>query len=81
MNAAFMIVLRVELTANEAAALARLCSKFVFTDAAAYLYPHVPKSVREEQAEQMVRATSAVAEALSDAGVHGWPWIETGNAQ
>ena len=75
------ILLNIELTANEAAALARLCEKFAYSDAASYLYPHIAKEIREEQAYQMVHATSAVAAALADAGVRGWPWVDTGNAQ
>jgi hypothetical protein len=69
-----------ELSPNEAAALARLCDKFAHSDAKAFLYPHVPKEIRDGQAYDMVHATTAVFKALSDAGARGWPWIETGSA-
>ena len=74
------VTLTVELYPWEAAALARLCSKFGHSDAAPYLYPHVSKDIRSEQAYDMVRATTAVEKALAQAGVSGWPWIETGSA-
>lgn len=70
----------IELSPIEAAALARLCDKFTHSDAKAYLYPHVAKEIRDEQAYQMVHATTAVFKALSDADVRGWPWVETGSA-
>ena len=70
----------VELTPNEAAALARLCEKFAHSDAKDYLYAHLSTELRSDQAYDMVHATARVSEALSDADVRGWPWIETGNA-
>ncbi len=70
----------VELTANEAAALARLCEKFHHGHAQSYLYGHVSTEIRSDQAYDMIRATDRVAKALADANVRGWPWIETGTA-
>jgi hypothetical protein len=75
------ITITVELDLNEAAALARLCDKFGHSDAAAYLYPHLSKDLRSDQAYQMVHATAVVAKALADADVGGWPWVETGRAE
>lgn len=72
------MVIRIELEPCQAAALARLCRKFSHDDAARYLYPHVPKDLRLTQAYDMVHATGAIEAALSQAGVTGWPWIETG---
>ena len=69
-----------ELDPDEAAALARLCDKFNWSHADRYLYGHVSKEVRSEQAYQMVHALAAVEKALLEAGVGGWPWLETGSA-
>ena len=60
----------------EAAALRRLCSKFTHSDAQQYLYPHVAREIRSDQAYDMVRATARVGVALEDANVSAWPWIE-----
>ena len=75
------ITVTLELEPNDAAALARLCEKFTHSDAAAYLYPHIAAAIRDDQAYQMVHATAVVAKALEDAGVRGWPWVDTGNAR
>lgn len=75
------ITITIELEPNDAAALARLCEKFAHSDAAAYLYPHIAAAIRDDQAYQMLHATAVVAEALEDAGVRGWPWVDTGNAR
>ncbi len=63
---------------EEAAALARLCEKFSHSDAKTYLYGHLEKAIREEQAYQMLYATSRISDALAKEGVRSWPWIETG---
>ena len=70
------IKITVELDPDEAAALARMCEKFTHSDATAYLYPHLPKDIRNTQAYQMVHATARVYAALADAGVRGWPWVD-----
>lgn len=73
------IQLTVELDADQAAALFRLCDKFSHSDAQQYLYPHLPKDLRSEQASQMMSATYRVLAALKDAGIESaWPWIDTG---
>jgi malic enzyme len=69
-----------ELTAEQAAALARLCDKFAHEDGKSYLFPHISADVREEQCYQMVHATAVVYKALREAGVSTWPWIDTGAA-
>jgi hypothetical protein len=63
---------------HQAAALARLCEKFGHSAARPYLYPHVAADIRDDQAYHMVHATSLLSDALTLAGVRGWPWIETG---
>lgn len=68
----------VELTPEQAAALLRLCNKVTHSDCLAYLYPHVRLGVRNDQAYDMVHATSALAEKLCKQGVSDFPWIETG---
>jgi hypothetical protein len=70
--------IELELEPHEAAALVRLCDKFAHSDASAYLYPHVSAAIREAQGYAMVHATNRVFRALTQAGVSGWPWIETG---
>lgn len=69
----------IEVTDEQAAALLRLCDKFTHAQALVYLYPHLPLSLRNEQAYTMVGASAKVAEALCDAGVSSWPWIEVGS--
>jgi hypothetical protein len=76
-----MVKITLELEPNHAAALARLCEKFTHSDAQAYLYGHLSKEIRSDQAYDMVHATAVVSKALEDANVRGWPWVETGNAQ
>jgi hypothetical protein len=68
----------VELDECEAAALARLCEKFTHSGAADYLYPHVDPKIRNSQAYHMVHATARLSDALSEADIRGWPWIEVG---
>jgi len=76
-SAAHVLQISVELWPAEAAALMRLCEKLGHSDAVAYLYPHVAKEIRREQAYQMVRAAARLHKALEEAAVHTWPWIET----
>jgi hypothetical protein len=64
-----------------AAALHRLCEKVTHSDCMQYLYPHLPRELRSDQAYEMVAASSKVHTALSEAGVSSWPWIETGEVQ
>ena len=68
----------VELEPEQAAALLRLCNKITHSDGLAYLYPHIPLGRRNDQAYDMMHATTKVAEALCDARVSEFPWIETG---
>lgn len=74
------ISITIELAPEEAAALCRLCDKFTHSDAAAYLYPHIAAAIRDDQAYQMVHATTVVHKALLEAQVRAWPWIDTGLA-
>jgi hypothetical protein len=75
------ITITLKLEPVHAAALARLCEKFTYEHAAAYLYPHIAAAIRDDQAYQMVGATAVVSKALEDAGVRGFPWIDTGTAK
>lgn len=70
----------IELTANQAAALHRLCDKLTHSDAQNYLYGHISKELRSDQAYDMVRAAAGLQKALEEANVRGWPWVETGRA-
>lgn len=75
------IVLHVELTSNQAAAVFRLCDKFSHSDAKAFLYPHIGAGIRADQAYDMVGGVTEVQNALRDAGVTtAWPWLDTGVA-
>jgi hypothetical protein len=67
----------IEVSPTEAAALKRLADKFGHTDAQAYLYAHLPKELRSDQAYDMVRAMAAVEKALEEADVAAWPWVES----
>ena len=62
---------------TQAAALYRLCDKLSTQDAQRYLYPHLPADTRSEQAHDMVTAATQVQNALADAGVNAYPWIDT----
>ncbi len=75
-----MVRITLELDADRAAALLRLCEKITHSDASGYLYPHLPKEVRDEQTSTMLAAAEQVRAALAEEGVSGWPWIETGHA-
>jgi hypothetical protein len=68
------------LSPERAAALCRFMDKMTFAQAREVLYPHVPADLREDQAYEIVHACSDVHKALTDAGVSGWPWVETGHA-
>lgn len=69
-----------ELSPERAAALCRFMDKMSFSMAREVLYPHVPADVREDQACEIVHACSDVHKALTEAGVSGWPWVESGQA-
>lgn len=73
-----MIKVTVELEPEQAAALLRLCNKITHSDGLAYLYPHIPLGRRNDQAYDMMHGTAKLAEALCDANVSEFPWIETG---
>ncbi len=73
-----MITLTVELTPEQAAGLARLAEKTGFDQAMAVLYPHVSTDIRNEQTRTILMALHHVSNALANADVRGWPWVETG---
>ena len=75
------VSITVELPPDQAAALARICDKFCWSDADQYLYPHVAKDIRHEQSYQMMHALVRLEKALVQAGVRAWPWVETGSAE
>lgn len=74
------ITVTIELTAEQAAALTRLCDKLTYEDAQRFLYPHLPKDIRDEQVHHMLGATVIAHKALLEAGARAWPWIDTGVA-
>ncbi len=78
MNVGTPIVVRLELRPDLAAALHRLADKTDYQAAQSVLYPHVDSELRADQASQIIEATSILQRALEDAGVRGWPWVETG---
>jgi len=75
------VQLKVDLTANQAAALMRLCDKFGHSDAKQFLYAHLPREIQSNQAYDMVHALGAIETALKDRDVSAWPWIESGSAR
>lgn len=80
-GAAVSVKITLELERNHARALLRLCNKITHSDALAYLYPHVPLGVRNDQAYDVIHATIWLAEALCDNGANEFPWIESGSAE
>lgn len=70
-----LIRLAVVLEPDQAAALLRLCNKITHSDGLRYLYPQLPLDRRNDQAYDMMHATSKVAEALCDAGASEFPWV------
>ena len=75
------VQITVELEPHEAAALMRLVKKLGHSDVDQFLYPHVAQSIRTDQAYHTMHATGAVEQALREAGVSDWPWIETGRTE
>jgi hypothetical protein len=81
MSGAGEITVTLGLSADHAAALHRFADKADYQAAQAVLYPHVDPELRANQAHQIMAATVVLQRALEDAGVRGWPWVETGRAR
>lgn len=75
------VQIKLELTANQAAALLRLCDKFGHTDAKAFLYAHLGAELRSDQAYDMVHAVDKISTALREKHISSWPWVESGSAK
>lgn len=73
-----MIRLTVELTPESAAALKRFAEKVSYEQASAVLYTHVAADIRAEQTHSILVALATLNEALTEANVRTWPWIDTG---
>jgi hypothetical protein len=76
-----LVRVTLELPADLAAALARFSDKVTHVEARAVLYPHVSAQIRSDQAHQIIAAFHELERSLQDAGVRGWPWVETGSAE
>lgn len=74
------VILILELTRNQAAALKRCANKMSYTEAMSMLYPHISADVRSEQVGDILSAFSQLEKALADSGVSAWPWIDSGHA-
>lgn len=72
--------LTLELTPEQAAALKRFAEKVSYEQASAVLYPHVSADIRANQATAILIALDRLDEALCEAAVGSWPWIDTGRA-
>jgi hypothetical protein len=72
------ITVTFELPAEAAAGLKRFAEKVSRDQAKEVLYAHVPSELREDQAAEIIRGFAILEQALSDVGVHSWPWIESG---
>jgi len=72
------IILRVDLTPGEVAGLKRLADKTGWSQAMAVLYPHVDKTIRGDQAREILRALAHIQEALETMNVSSFPWIDCG---
>jgi hypothetical protein len=70
--------LTLELSPSQAAGLKRFAEKVTHADAMAVLYPQRPREQRADQAYEILDAFAALERLLDEAGVHSWPWIETG---
>jgi hypothetical protein len=70
--------LTLNLTDTQAAALKRFAEKVSLDQTASVLYPHLSKELRADQAYEILYAFAALDDALGNANVHSWPWIETG---
>ncbi|MEJ0006632.1 MAG: hypothetical protein WDM77_09805 [Steroidobacteraceae bacterium] len=75
-----VVILAVDLTPDQAAAIYRLCDKISYSQATATLYSHVPADVLAAQASTMMNAAELIRRMLADQGVNAHPWIETGFA-
>lgn len=74
------VKITIELEPNHAAALHQLCRKIGHTDALQFLQPHINREIRSDQAYDIVHGCAMLEQALEQAGVNYWPWIETGRA-
>jgi hypothetical protein len=73
------ITITVELSPEQAAGLKRFAEKSDFTDAMDVLYPHIARPIRADQAHTIICALAIVNEALIEADVSSWPWIDCGH--
>lgn len=71
-----MVILQVELSPEQAAALKWVTEKLTHSDCMQHTYGHRPKQERIDRAYEMLDALCEVGKALSN--VRSWPWIETG---
>lgn len=74
------VKITLELEPNQAAALHQVCRKMGHVDAMRFLQPHLGRELRSDQAYDIVHGFSKLQDALEDAGVNYWPWIESGKA-
>jgi hypothetical protein len=72
------VTVTLELTAEQAAGLRRFADKSGWSEAMAVLYGHVRKDLREQQASAIISALAVLENALAEAEVATFPWIETG---
>ena len=70
--------LTIELTPEQAAALARFAEKSTHEHARSVLYGHLPRELRAEQSHVILQAFAVLEKALHSAGARSWPWVETG---
>lgn len=74
------VKITLELEPNHAAALHQVSRKMGHIDAMRFLQPHLGRELRSDQAYDIVHACAVLEQALADAGVNYWPWIESGQA-
>jgi len=72
------VTITVNLDPGVAAGLKRFAEKVSFEQASAVLYPHVDADTRGNQAHAILIGLAKLDEALADAKVRSWPWIDTG---
>jgi hypothetical protein len=73
------VTITLNLDPGVAAGLKRLAEKVSYEQASAMLYPHVNADIRANQAHAILIGLATLDEALADAEVRSWPWIDTGH--
>jgi hypothetical protein len=72
------VTITLNLDPGVAAGLKRFAEKVSFEQAASVLYPHVHADIRANQTHAILIGLAKLNEALADAEVRSWPWVDSG---